>query len=49
MFPSAGLTGTVANGTGFVFEVYDDEVILRGRSFSAGVWYTLYTYTIPLE
>lgn len=48
MYPSAGLNGTVSNGTGFIFEVYDDEVILRGRSFSAGVWYTLYTYTIPL-
>jgi len=48
MFASSELKGTVSNGTGYVFEVYNDKVIIRGRSFSAGVWYTLYTYTIPL-
>lgn len=48
MFASAQLNGTVSNGIGCVFEVYDSEVIVRGRSFSAGVWYTLYTWTIPL-
>jgi len=48
MFASAQLNGTVSNGIGCVFEVYDDEVIIRGRSFSSGVWYTLYTWTVPL-
>lgn len=48
MYTSGGLNGTVSNGTGYIFEVYDDEVVIRGRSFSAGVWYTLYTQTIPL-
>lgn len=40
--------GPRANGTGFVFEVYNDSVLIRGRSFSAGVWYTCYEYDIPL-
>lgn len=43
-----GTQGKIANGTGFVFEVYKDEVIVRSRSFSAGVWYTNYVYNIPL-
>lgn len=42
------LRGRIANGTGFNFEVYDSEVIIRGRSYSAGVWYTDYNWTIPL-
>ena len=42
------LRGRIANGTGFCFEVYDNEVILRARSFSAGVWYTDYNWTIDL-
>lgn len=40
--------GRIANGTGYQFEVYDDELVIRARSFSAGVWYTLYDYTIPI-
>ncbi len=35
-------------GLGFVFEVYDDEVVIRTRSFTNGLWYPQYTYTIPL-
>ena len=42
------LRGRIANGTGFVFEVYDNEVVLRARSFSAGVWYTDYNTVIEL-
>lgn len=40
--------GRVANGTGYCIEVYDDEVLIRARSFTAGVWYTDYDVTIPL-
>ena len=40
--------GEMTNGLGFVVEVYDDEVIIRTRSFSNGIWYSQYTYTIPL-
>ncbi len=42
------LRGRIANGTGFNFEVYDDEVIIRARSYSAGVWYSDYNWTIDL-
>lgn len=41
--------GRISNGTGYVFEVYDDEVLIRARSYSAGVWYTMYDYEIPLS
>ena len=40
--------GRIANGTGYAFEVYDDEVVIRARSFSAGVWYSDYSWTIDL-
>lgn len=40
--------GQVINGNGFNFEVYDDEVIIRARSYTADVWYTSYEYSIPL-
>lgn len=40
--------GRIANGTGYTIEVYDDEVVLRGRSFSAGVWYSDYVWTLEL-
>ncbi len=45
---SLSFRGRMANGTGFVFEAYDDEVIIRGRSYTAGVWYSIYEYSIPL-
>lgn len=40
--------GQVLNGNGFNFEVYDDEVIIRARSYTSDVWYTQYEYVIPL-
>lgn len=40
--------GQIMSGTGFVFEVYEDEVVIRGRSYSSNVWYTAYEYTVPL-
>lgn len=40
--------GRIANGTGISFEVYDEEVVLRTRSYSAGIWYTDYNFTIGL-
>ncbi len=46
MYP--GIKGSVSNGNGFVFEVYDDEVIIRARSFTGGAWLTNYCYNIPL-
>ncbi len=44
-----GSKGAPSNGMGFTFEVYDDEVVIRTRCFTAGVWYTNYTYNIPLN
>lgn len=43
-----GLHGQMMSGLGFVFEVYDNEVVIRARSYSSNVWYTAYDYTIPL-
>ncbi len=42
------IRGRISNGTGYQIEVYEDTVEIRARSFSAGVWYTDYTYSIPL-
>ncbi len=42
------IRGRIANGTGCQFEVYDDRVEIRSRSYSADVWYTDYNFTIPL-
>ena len=47
MYP--GIAGSPSNGNGFVFEVYDDEVIIRARNFSGGVWYTSNVYNIALK
>ena len=41
--------GQIVSGTGAVFEVYDDEVVIRARSFSSNVWYTAYEYSIPIN
>lgn len=42
------IDGRIANGCGYQFEVYEDRVELRARSYSAGVWYTDYNHSIPL-
>lgn len=42
------IRGCIANGTGCQFEVYDDRVEIRSRSYSAGAWYTDYNFTLPL-
>ncbi len=36
-------------GEGYNIEVYEDEVIVRARSFTAGIWHTDYDVTIPLK
>lgn len=46
MYPT--MRGRIANGTGFMIEVYEDRVEIRPRSFTAGVWYTDYNVSIPL-
>ncbi len=44
-----GMKGAVSNGLGFQFEVYENEVIIRARSFSAGIWYTQNEFSVPFE
>lgn len=40
--------GVLINGTGYVFEVYDDEVKIRVRSYIGGFWLNNYEYDISL-
>ncbi len=40
--------GTPSSGVGVNVEVYENEIQIKGRCFSAGVWYTNYFWTIPL-
>ena len=35
-------------GTGYVFEVYENEVLIRARNFITGTWLTKYDQTVPL-
>ena len=35
-------------GTGYNFEVYDDEVVIRARNYMTGTWIPEYNYTIEL-
>lgn len=36
-------------GTGYVVEVYDDQVLLRARNFSTGTWCTKFDVAIDIE
>jgi hypothetical protein len=47
-FMYMGIRGRVMNGCGYSIEVYDEEVAIRARSFTSGIWYTDYDVTIPL-
>ena len=47
-FMYMGIRGRVMNGCGYTLEVYEDEVLIRARSFTSGIWYTDYDVTIPL-
>lgn len=40
--------GHLFNGTGFVFEVYDNEVVIRARNYIFGMWLDQYTKSIEL-
>ena len=46
MYPS--LHGHMMNGTGFVFEVYEDDVVIRARNFVFGMWLDQYRKNIEL-
>lgn len=38
----------IMNGTGYIFEIYDDSVMLRARNFITGTWISRYDEVIPL-
>ena len=47
MFPNHdGLRGP---GYGYVLEVYDDEILLRCRSFLNGTWFPWYNFRMPIQ
>lgn len=48
-FMYVNFRGRLGNGCGYSIEVYEDEVLIRARSFTAGVWYTDYDVTIPVK
>ena len=48
-FMYVNFRGRAANGCGYSIEVYEDEVLVRARSFTADVWYTDYDVTIPIQ
>ncbi len=47
-YSNTNVRGTPSCGVGAVIEVYDDEVVIKGRCFSANVWYTNYVFPIDL-
>lgn len=48
MYMNMNSIGTFGNGCGYSIEVYENEVLVRARCFTAGVWYTDYDVTIPI-
>ncbi len=42
------LRGYPLNGTGYMIEVYDGEVLFRARNFATGIWHTKYDVSVPL-
>lgn len=48
MYPDVQRGGNITNGTGYVFEMYDDHVLIRARNFSTGTWCTKYDEVIEL-
>lgn len=48
-FMFANHHGLPATGLGFQFEVYDDEVIMRPRSYASRIWYSHYDIHFTLE
>ena len=40
--------GHLFNGTGYIFEVYDNEILLRARNFATGTWLEKYDYVIEI-
>ncbi len=48
MYPDV-IRGThITNGTGYVIEVYDDQVLLRARNFATGTWCTKFDVSVDI-
>ncbi|MBQ6267213.1 MAG: metallophosphoesterase [Clostridia bacterium] len=47
-YPDVQRGGHINNGTGYVFEIYDGEILLRARNFATGTWLEEYNETIPV-
>lgn len=47
-YPDVKRGGKIVNGTGYVFEVYDNEVMIRARNFATGRWLSKYDVTIDI-
>ncbi len=48
MYPDVQRGGWAENGCGYVFEVYDDEVLIRARNFITEKWIEKYDVTIEI-
>ncbi len=48
-YPDVRRGGNITNGTGYVFEIYENEVILRARNFATGTWLEKYDVTIEIK
>ncbi len=47
-YSNTALRGTPSMGVGVTIEVYEDQVLVKGRCFSAATWYTNYVFPIDL-
>ena len=48
MYPDIISKGVISNGTGYVFEMYNDKVLIRARNFITGTWCTKYDVTVDI-
>ena len=48
MYPDFRRGGNLLNGTGYVVEVYENEVVLRARNFISGIWQPKYDEIVEL-
>ena len=47
-YPDVRRGGNITNGTGYVFEIYENEIVLRARNFATGTWLEKYDMVIEI-
>ena len=47
-YPDVQRGGWISHGTGYVFEIYDNEVMIRARNFVSGKWLSKYDVTVDI-